>query len=81
MAIQPQSTHEQRSVTGHGRGAVSPPRRVAIVAVPPVRTLDVFGPGEVFADANHLYPGGPAYDVQIVSETRDRTVPSYLECR
>jgi transcriptional regulator GlxA family with amidase domain len=78
MAIKPHSTHEQRSVTGRGRVAVSPPRRVAIVAVPPVRTLDVFGPAEVFADANHLNRGGPAYEVQIVSATEDRTVPSYL---
>src|SRR5215469_816933 len=78
MAIKPLSKHENRSVTGRGRGAVSAPRRVAIVAVPPVRTLDVFGPAEVFADANHLNHGGPAYEVQIVSATEDRTVPSYL---
>jgi transcriptional regulator GlxA family with amidase domain len=56
----------------------SPLRRVAIVAVPPVRTLDVFGPAEVFADANHLNPRGPAYNVQILSATEDRTVTSYL---
>jgi transcriptional regulator GlxA family with amidase domain len=78
MAIKPHSTHEQRSVTGRGRVAVSAARRVAIVAVPPVRTLDVFGPAEVFADANHLNHGEPAYDVQIVSATEDRTVKSYL---
>ena len=78
MAIKPQPRDEKRSVTDRGRVAVSPPRRVAIVAVPPVRTLDVFGPAEVFADANHLNHGGTAYDVQIVSATEDRTVPSYF---
>ena len=30
------------------------PLRVLIVAVPPMRTLDVFGPSEVFGDANLL---------------------------
>jgi transcriptional regulator GlxA family with amidase domain len=78
MAIKPHSKHEKQSVTGRGRIAVPPPRRVAIVAVPPVRTLDVFGPAEVFADANHLNRGEPAYDVQVVSATEDRTVTSYL---
>jgi transcriptional regulator GlxA family with amidase domain len=78
MVIKPHSTFEQRSVTGRGCVALAAARRVAIVAVPPVRTLDVFGPAEVFADANHLYPGGQAYDVQIVSGTDDRTVKSYL---
>jgi transcriptional regulator GlxA family with amidase domain len=38
----------------------------------------VFGPAEVFADANHLNNGRPVYDVQIVSATEDRTVTSYL---
>jgi transcriptional regulator GlxA family with amidase domain len=78
MSIKPHPKHDTRSVTSRGRVAVSPPRQVAIVAVPPVRTLDVFGPAEVFADANHLNRGGPAYDVQILSATEDRTVTSYL---
>lgn len=78
MAIRPQPRNEKGLITGRGRVAMPPPRRIAIVAVPPVRTLDVFGPAEVFADANHLHPRGPAYDVQIVSATEDRTVPSYL---
>jgi transcriptional regulator GlxA family with amidase domain len=60
------------------RAKTSALRRVAIVAVPPVRTLDIFGPAEVFADANHLNPSGPAYDVQILSATDDRMVPSYF---
>jgi transcriptional regulator GlxA family with amidase domain len=78
MAIKPQPIDENRPFADRGRVPVSPPRRVAIVAVPPVRTLDVFGPAEVFADANHLNHGGLAYDVQIVSATEDRTVRSYF---
>jgi transcriptional regulator GlxA family with amidase domain len=78
MAIKSHPKHDKRSVTVHGHLTAAPPRRVAIVAVPPVRTLDVFGPAEVFADANHLNHGGPIYDVQILSATEDRTVPSYL---
>ena len=34
-------------------------RRIAIIAVPPVRMLDVFGPAEVFTDANRLHGGEP----------------------
>jgi len=78
MGIEPYSRRERQAVTSRGRVPVSPPRRVALVAVPPVRTLDVFGPAEVFADANHLNHWGPAYDVQILSATEDRTVASYL---
>ena len=33
------------------------PMHVLIVAVPPMRTLDVFGPAEVFGDANWLHGG------------------------
>jgi transcriptional regulator GlxA family with amidase domain len=78
MAIKANPNDEERLATDHARVAASPPRRVVIVAVPPVRTLDVFGPAEVFADANHLHAGGPAYDVQIVSGTEDRTILSYF---
>jgi transcriptional regulator GlxA family with amidase domain len=77
MAIKPRS-EQGKPVDSRARGAVTPLRRVALVAVPPVRTLDIFGPAEVFADANHLHPGGPAYDVQILSATEDRTIPSYF---
>jgi transcriptional regulator GlxA family with amidase domain len=52
-------------------------RRVAIIAVPPARMLDVVGPAEVFADANSLH-GEPAYDVQIIAAAQDRTVPSQI---
>jgi transcriptional regulator GlxA family with amidase domain len=78
MAIKPHPKQGEKPVALRGRVAVTPLRRVAIVAVPPVRTLDVFGPAEVFADANHLNRGGPAYDVQVLSATEDRTVASYL---
>ena len=80
MAIKPPPKQKELIVTGRGNASVVtvPPRRVAIVAVPPVRTLDVFGPAEVFADANHLNPAGRAYSVEIVSATGDRTIKSFL---
>jgi len=54
-------------------------RHVVIVGVPPVRTLDVFGPAEVFGDANRLQGGDPSYRVTIISACRERLVPSYIE--
>lgn len=39
------------------RSPVRSTRRILIVAVPPVRTLDVFGPMEVFGDANRSQSG------------------------
>jgi transcriptional regulator GlxA family with amidase domain len=53
-------------------------RHILIVAVPPMRTLDVFGPAEVFGDANWLRGGDPAYRVSIVSAGSDRVVSNYL---
>ena len=53
-------------------------RRILIVAVPPMRTLDVFGPAEVFGDANWLRGGEPAYKVEIVSACADRVVANHL---
>jgi transcriptional regulator GlxA family with amidase domain len=76
MAIKPDSRSENPPFARRDVAA-SRLRRVALVAVPPVRTLDIFGPAEVFADANHLNHRGPAYDVQIISATEDRTVMSY----
>jgi len=55
--------------------------RVLIVAVPPMRTLDVFGPSEVFGDANWLRGGAPAYQVNIISACADRVVSNYLGTR
>lgn len=52
--------------------------RVLIVAVPPMRTLDVFGPAEVFGDANWLSGGDPAYEVSIISACADRVVSNHL---
>jgi transcriptional regulator GlxA family with amidase domain len=53
-------------------------RHILIVAVPPMRTLDVFGPAEVFGDANWLHGGDPAYKVSIISAGADRMVANYL---
>src|SRR5580692_8625385 len=53
-------------------------RRVAIIAVPPARMLDVVGPAEVFTDANKLRGGQPAYEVEIIAAGEDRTVPSQI---
>lgn len=53
-------------------------RRILIIAVPPVRTLDVFGPAEVFGDANRLHGGDPAYKVSIISAGADRIVLSHI---
>jgi transcriptional regulator GlxA family with amidase domain len=49
-----------------------------IVVVPRVRTLDVFGPLEVFSDASRLYGGDPAYKVSIVSGAANRVVLSHI---
>jgi transcriptional regulator GlxA family with amidase domain len=49
-----------------------------IVAVPPVRTLDVFGPVEVFGDANRLHGADPAYEVNIISAGPERVVSSHM---
>jgi hypothetical protein len=57
-----------------GRSAL----RILIVAVPPMRTLDVFGPSEVFGDANWLRGGAPAYEVNIISACADRVVSNHL---
>ncbi len=62
---------DDRSV---GRSAL----RVLIVAVPPMRTLDVFGPAEVFGDANWLRGGDLAYKVKIISACRGRVVSNHL---
>jgi transcriptional regulator GlxA family with amidase domain len=53
-------------------------RRILIIAVPPMRTLDVFGPAEVFGDANWLRGGKPVYKVSIISACADRLVFNHL---
>lgn len=53
-------------------------RDIVIVAVPPVRILNVFGPAEVFGDANGQHGGDPAYQVTIISGGPDRVVASEI---
>jgi transcriptional regulator GlxA family with amidase domain len=53
-------------------------RTVLIVAVPPVRTLDVFGPLEVFGDANRSRSDGPIYNVSVISAGTSRDVLSHV---
>jgi transcriptional regulator GlxA family with amidase domain len=43
-----------------------------------MRTLDVFGPAEVFGDANWLRGGDLAYKVNIISACADRVVSNHL---
>src|ERR1700722_18819615 len=67
----------QRKKGGGSPANVARVRRVAIIAVPPARMLDVAGPAEVFTDANKLR-GEPAYEVEIIAAAEDRTVPSQI---
>src|ERR1700746_2642431 len=60
------------------RSQVRSTRRVLIVAVPPVRTLDVFGPLEVFGDANRSRSDGPRYEISLISGGADRDVLTHL---
>ncbi len=53
----------------HRRSPLRSTRRVLIVAVPPVRTLDVSGPLEVFGDANRSRSDGAIYEINIISAT------------
>src|SRR5260370_1598723 len=69
----------RRRKTGGGSPAnIAHVRRVAIIAVPPARMLDVVGPAEVFTDANKLRGGEPAYEVEIIAAAENRTVPSQI---
>jgi transcriptional regulator GlxA family with amidase domain len=52
--------------------------RIAIVAVTPVRMLDVIGPAEVFGDANRLQGDRPFYEIEIISACDERTVTSHI---
>ena len=70
-----------RSISKHnaGNGPLhnGTERRILIVVVPPVRTLDLFGPLEVFNDANRLYGRGPTYKINIISGGDSRVVLSH----
>jgi transcriptional regulator GlxA family with amidase domain len=79
MARQPHSRPHGKHREAPDRSETRIARRVVIVGVPPVRALDVFGPAEVFGDANWLRGGDPAYKLAIVSACRERLVPSYIE--
>jgi transcriptional regulator GlxA family with amidase domain len=68
----------RRKKGGGSPANVARVRRVAIVAVPPARMLDVVGPAEVFTDANKLHGGEPAYEVEIIAAAEGRTVPSQI---
>jgi len=61
-----------------GRSVSRSALRVLIVAVPPMRALDVFGPAEVFGDANWLRGGDPAYEVHMISACANRVVLNHL---
>ena len=63
---------------GDNRSPGQSARRVLIVAVPPVRTLDVFGPLEVFGDVNRSLSSEPPYEVSVISAGTDRDVLSHL---
>jgi transcriptional regulator GlxA family with amidase domain len=52
--------------------------RVLLVAVPPVRPLDVIGPAEVFSDANRLRGGPPSYSVEIVTSGETTAVKTHI---
>jgi transcriptional regulator GlxA family with amidase domain len=67
-----------RRLSTNGRSVARSARHVLIVAVPPMRTLDVFGPAEVFGDANWLRGGEPAYKVSIISACANRVVSNHL---
>jgi len=48
------------------------PRRLVLLAVPPVRELDLVGIVDVFATANSLLSAEQRYNIEIVTTTRDR---------
>ena len=54
-------------------------RRILVVAVPPVRSLDVVGPVEVFGDANRMYGDAPVYEIEVVSAAEDCHVTSHTQ--
>lgn len=78
MSRQNSARRTSQRVHGTSRSPARGTRRVLIVAVPPVRTLDVFGPLEVFGDANRSQSDGPIYEVRVVSAEADRDVLSHL---
>ena len=78
VAVGRQARHKGAPTDGRARPVARNPRRVLIVAVPKVRTLDLFGPAEVFGDANFLRGGDLAYEVNIISSGPERVVLSHM---
>ena len=55
--------------------AMRKPRRIVVLAVPPIEELDLVGPVQVLSTASRLLPrGGRPYEIRIVSTTRDRLI-------
>jgi transcriptional regulator GlxA family with amidase domain len=69
----PRRSADKGSAPGHEL------RRVVIVAIPPVRPLDVMGPAEVFGDANRLRGGDPSYSVEIVSAGEEKLIATHIK--
>ena len=78
MARNPQARSIVKRDGGDAQSDNRNGRRVLIVVVPPLRTLDLFGPLEVFSDANRLSGADPAYKVSIISGGANRVVLSHL---
>jgi transcriptional regulator GlxA family with amidase domain len=78
MAQSKKARHKRGLSQEDSRRHTRSARRVLIIAVPPVRTVDVFGPAEVFGDANHFCTGTPAYEINIISVGNDRIAQSYI---
>ena len=78
MAVRQQNRQTTMRRDGDDRFATRSGLRVLIVAVPPVRTLDLFGPAEVFGDANGLQGGSREYEVNLISAGADRVVSSHI---
>lgn len=67
--------HRNEESTLLARGA----RRIVIVAAPPVRMIDVFGPAEVFNDASRLSGGeSAAYRLEIISAGPDSVIAGHV---
>jgi transcriptional regulator GlxA family with amidase domain len=78
------SVRENTKLNGHHAPSAKPAtpreaRHIVVVAVPPVRTLDVYGPVEVFGDANRLHGDPPVYQINVVSAVEDCHVTSHTQ--
>jgi transcriptional regulator GlxA family with amidase domain len=78
MAIARQTRSRPNRNADTRNAATKKPIRVLIVAVPPVRALDVMGPAEVFGDANRLRGGEPSYSVEIVSAGDEKLIATHI---